>query len=75
MVRDVIHQILRIKVRRALLPRGMMLSRGSSVPMYDERFRITKGHEFAEVFLLKSNLGVDAKCDKGIMILTEVYCV
>jgi hypothetical protein len=53
----------------------MVLRHGASVPMYDKRFRSTKGHEFAEVFLLKSNLGVDAKCNKGLMILAEVYCV
>jgi len=41
--------------------------------MYD--FRSTEGHAFAEVFLLKSNLVVDAKCNKGLMILAEVYCV
>jgi len=72
--RDVIHKMLWLEMRRALLPRGMVLRRGSSVPMYDERFRSAKDHESAGVFLLKSNLGVDAKCDNGLMVLAEVYC-
>jgi len=72
-VRDVIHNTLRLKMRTALLPRGMVPRHGSSVPIYDKCFRSTKGHECAEMFLLKSNLGVDAKCDKGLMVLAEVY--
>jgi hypothetical protein len=62
-------------MRRAVLPCGIVLRHGSPVPMYDKCFRSTKGHEFAEMFLLKSNLGIDAKCDKGLMVLAEVYCV
>jgi hypothetical protein len=45
------------------------------LPMYDKHFRRTNGQEFKEVFLLKSNLGVDAKGNKGLMVLAEVYCV
>lgn len=55
LVNEIVYQMLRLKMRRALLPGGMVLRHRSSLPVYDERFRRTNGHGFAEAFLLKSN--------------------